>query len=120
MKLKGIELMLLAIALAMMFTVTGCGNLPPKPDHPLTVHQRYEVACVGGYAALPFIAKVNALHPFPAATQATILRDKDKLEKKFHCILAPGEDYPYTLDEILLRELESASATLIKIKAEAQ
>jgi hypothetical protein len=91
----------------------------PRAIKPLTVHQRYEAACVSAGAALGVITDINKLHPLPAATQARVLEIKRTIFDK-RCKLAPGEDYPYTATEAVLSELEGAADNLETIEGEAK
>lgn len=99
------------LALA-LFAAAGCtGPGGTKAD---TVHERIESACVSAGAAYGIIAKANAIKPLPAATQAKVIAAVDITDGP--CKLEPGEDYPYTMAEAALRELEGAAATLNTIK----
>lgn len=106
------------ILLTVMLALTACaGGAVPKPDH-LTVHQRYEAACVSAGTAYGIIAKVNDLHPLKASQQAQVLKAVAITDQR--CKLAPGGDYPYTATDAVMAELEGAAATLNAIKGEVQ
>lgn len=106
------KMMLLAAALVGLAACVG----NPKPDTPLTVHQRYETACVGAGEAYGVIAAANNVKPFKATVQAQVLSAKAVIDKR--CELAAGGDYPYTATEAVLSELEGSAAILAKIKGQ--
>ncbi len=101
---------LVIVALFAAFSI-GCAS---TPHGPLTVHQRIEAACVSAGTAYGVIAVVNNVHPLTADQQNTVLRAKAKVDQR--CKLAPGEDYPYTLNDVALSELEDAAANLKAVK----
>jgi hypothetical protein len=103
----------LLVGVAILFTLAACGSLPTKPAT-LTVHQRYEVACIDGGVAYSVITVGNNLHPLKAAQQRSALAARDKIDK--YCRLKPGEDYPYSASDAVMSELEGAAATLDQLK----
>jgi hypothetical protein len=105
----------LILPFLLALTLVGCAS---TTHGPLTVHQRYEAACVGAATAYGVIATVNAVHPLTVSQQANALLAKHKIDQR--CQLAPGQDYPYTASEAVLSELESAAATLNQIKGAAR
>lgn len=109
--IKTICVLSLAAALA------ACGSHPVKPAD-LTVHQRYETACVSAGTAFGVITAVNNAHPLTAAQQKAASDAYAKIKPR--CKLAPGQDYPYSASELVLSELEGAADTLNKIKGEVQ
>jgi len=104
-----------ACVFLLIVALAGCATTPHAP---LTVHQRIEAACIGGGTAYGVITAVNNLHPLSASQQAQASSAKAKLDKK--CKLAPGQDYPYSLSDALLTELEGAAGMLNTIKSEVQ
>lgn len=109
--IKSICILALGLALA------ACAGNVPKPDH-LTVHQRYEIACVSAGTAYGVIAKVNALKPLKKAQQDQVLKAVAITDQR--CKLKPGQDYPYTATDAVMAELEGAASTLNTIKGEVQ
>lgn len=105
--------MKLLVALPLTLCLSACASAPHAP---LTVHQRIEAACVGGGISYGVITAVNNLHPLTASQQDQALSAKAKIDKQ--CKLTPGQDYPYSLSDALLTELESAAGTLETIKGE--
>lgn len=110
--------MLYGAALALALLVVGaCVSSPAKPEH-LTIHQRYELACVDSGIAFGVIKAVNDVKPLKAIQQKQAT-DAYTLTAK-RCKLAPGEDYPYTATDAVMDELESSAATLKKIQGEVK
>ncbi len=107
----------IVLVIILILLIAGCANLP-KPPPTLTIHQRYEIACVSGGTAYGVITMVNNLHPLTASQQAQALKAKQKVDKR--CKLAPGQDYPYTALDAVMTDLEGAAATLNRIKGEVQ
>lgn len=101
------------IILALSLTAFG-GGCATKPTKPLTLHQRYEAACVGGGTSFEVITAVNDLKPLTASQQKQAADAYGKLKPR--CKLAPGQDYPYTVSEIVLDELENSAAVLKQIE----
>lgn len=95
-----------------------CACVPTNPTRPLTVHQRYEAACVNAGVAYGVIIAANRIRTLSASTQAQVLQAKKLIDQR--CALAPGEDYPYTATAAALAELEGASDTLTLIKESVQ
>ncbi len=87
--------------------LAGCAN---QPQHALTVHQRYELACTSTGAALGGLTQLRKAHKLSPATIAAIDAKKPLVDAK--CNPASG-DYPYTASEVELQALESAT-TFIK------
>jgi hypothetical protein len=106
--MKKLIVMLVGLSLALAACV------PTKPDAPLTVHQRYEAACVSAGASYAAIAAVNKVHTLTASQQAKVLVAVGLTDAR--CKLAPGKDYPYTATEAALAELEGAAGTLATIE----
>lgn len=105
--------MKLIATLVLVIALSACAS---KPTKPLTVHQRYEVACVGAATAYGVIAAVNNVKPLKASQQKQVLEAKAKIDTR--CELGPGEDYPYTATEAVMDELESSAALLKKVEGE--
>lgn len=105
------------LVMTLLLALSACQSSVPRPDH-LTVHQRYEAACVGAGEAYGVIAAANNLHPLKAAQQAQVLKAVAITDAR--CKLKPGEDYPYTATEAAMVELEGAAATLNTIKGEVR
>lgn len=99
----------LPLLLALCLSACAAGNAKP-----LTVHQRIEVACVDAGTAYGVIAAINNVHTLTADQQAAVLKAKVQIDLR--CKLAPGADYPYTLTDAALAELENAAVTLKAIK----
>lgn len=106
--------LILAVALA---ALAACAA-PGGTKQPMTVHQRIETACVSAGTAYEVIAAVNNVHPLKKAQQDQVLKAVAITDQR--CKLAPGADYPYTMSEVLLNELEGAAATLNTIKGAVQ
>lgn len=111
MKLKEMSAIFLSMILSLVVAaaLAACG--PVKPD---TVHERIETACTTAALSYAVVIEADKIKPFPAATAQRIVNAKRIMDKQ--CELPPGGDYPYTLNELLLTELEGAADTLTDIK----
>lgn len=105
----------LILSLVVSVILVGCVSKPPKP---LTIHQRYEAACVGSGVSFGVITAINDLKPLKATQQKQATDAYEKIAKR--CKLAPGQDYPYTASDIVMDELESSAAILKKLEGEVK
>lgn len=103
--------MKLLLPLTLVLLLSACAGSAGKI---VTVHQRVEAACVSAGTAYGIIAAVNNVRPINASQQAQVLKAKAIVDPR--CELPPGGDYPYSMSEVLLSELEGAASTLEAIK----
>jgi len=95
----------LILALSLTLALAGCGGTPAS-NGPITVHQRFELACAGTGAAIAGLTGLNNAHRLTRAQVATISAAKAKI--KPYCHPASG-DYPYTANEVELQAVEDAT-----------
>lgn len=101
---------LVLLLLTLMLSACGAGSSKQLA----TTHQRIEAACVSAGTAYGVIAVINSVHPLTAVQQTRVLAAKHIVDSR--CILTPSGDYPSTMSEVLLGELEQASSTLTEIQ----